>query len=155
MSNILLFIELATSLLALVSLLGIAWARRHDRHIHQQARSLQRRLEVDVAGFRRKGQRIRQRIVLVADLYCRGAADSREMLTRGVDELLAEVERLRGELYAVASRLGHARRGDIRQAYSRTGAMRDDCRELGRDLEERDRFWKKQLAGMTSVTDVR
>ena len=152
MSNPLLIVGVALPVLALVLLLAVAWVRRQDRRVRRQARNILRRLEVDLDGLQRKGQRIRQRIVLVADAYSRADADSREQLTRGIDELLADVERLRAELDVVASLLKHANRGALRDAYGRLRSMLIDCRELGRDLEERDRFWGEQVASLTSLS---
>lgn len=152
MSSALLIIEVAAPLLALVSLLGIAWVRRQDRRIRRQALSIQRRLDVDLDGLDREGRRIRQRIVLVAEAYCRANANNREKLTRGIDELLTDVERLRGDLHVVASRLEEARRGGLREAYDHLRSMVIECRELGRDLEERDRLWGRQLGDMTSLS---
>lgn len=151
MSSPLLIFEVVVPLLALVLLLAIAWARRQDRRMRRQARNILRRLQVDLEGLHHEGRRTRQRIVLVADAYCRADASSREELTRGIDELLADVERLRSDLHEVSSRLGHARRGDLQEAYGRLRRMVMDCQELGRDLEERDSFWGRQLGDMTSL----
>ncbi len=144
MSSPLLIVEVAAPLLALVLLLAIAWARRQDRRMRRQARNILRRLQVDLEGLHHEGQRTRQRIVLVADAYCRADASGREELTRGIDELLADVERLRRDLHVLTSRLEHAHRGDLREAYARLRRMVMDCQELGRDLEERDSFWGRQ-----------
>ena len=154
MSSPLSILEVTTPLMALLLLVAITWVRRQNRRMRQQALNMQRRLEIDLDRLEHKGQKIRQRIVLVADVLCRGEADGREKLTRGIDKLLADVERLRWDLRIVASRWGHAGRGDFRETYDRIKAMVIDCRELGRDLDERDGFWKEQLGHVPSLSNA-
>ena len=152
MNSPLFILEGVAPLVALLLLVAIAWVRRQNRRMRRQALNMQRRLEIDLDGLHDKGRSIRQRIVLVADVLCRGEADGRDTLTRGIDKLLADVERLRWDLRIIASRWGHSRRGDIRETYNRIEAMVIDCQELGRDLDERDGLWREQLSDMPSLS---
>ena len=154
MSSMLLSVDVAVPLLALVSLIMVVWARRNDRQVRRQARSLQSRLEADLENLRVKSQRIRQRVVMIADVYCRGTMGSTGDLTQGIDELIAKAEHLRGDLYSASSRLGRVRRRDLRDLYDRIADIGAVCRDLSRAIDEQDRFWKKQLAGVTSLSEV-
>lgn len=150
----LLFVDITAPLVALVSLIMVVRARRNDRQVRRQARSLQSRLEADLEDLRAKSQRTRQRVVMIADVYCRGTMGSRGELTRGIDELIAKAEQLRGDLYSASSRLGRVRRRELRDLYNRIADIGGVCRDLSRAIDEQDRFWKKQLAGVTSLSEV-
>lgn len=152
MSSPLFILEVASPLVALLLLVAIAWVRRQNRRTRRHTLNMQRQLEIDLDGLHHKGQSIRQRIVLVADVLCRGEADGRDKLTRGIDRLLADVERLRWDLRIVASRWRHSHRGDIRETYGRLRSMVIECQELGQDLDERDGLWREQLSDMPSLS---
>ena len=154
MNSPLFILEGVAPLVALLLLVAIAWVRRQNRRTRRHTLNMQRQLEIDLDGLQQKGQSIRQRIVLVADVLCRGEADGREKLTRGIDKLLADVERLRWDLRIFASRWGHSCRGDIRETYGRIEAMVIDCQELGRDLDERDGLWREQLGHLPSLSNA-
>ena len=141
----------ATPFLALVALSAIAWARLQDRQVRKRAAGLQRRLEGELEALRTKGQRIRLRIVLIVELYAGGSREKEQELAKGCDELLARLEVLRGALFVQSGRLQHLRRRELREAQGRIAGMAAEGRELARTLEEQDKYWSRQLGGMTSA----
>ena len=151
MTNLPILVEVATPLLALVSVAGIAWARRQDHRVRRQAAHFQGRLEIQLSALRGKEQRIRRRIGLIVELYRGGNSARRNELTQTCDDLLTNLEGLRLALHSEVIRLQQLHGRALRDAHDRIAAMANQGWDLACEFEERDQFWKKQLDSMTAA----
>ena len=145
------FVEVATPLLAIVSLVGVGWVRSRDRQVRRQAAHLQSRLESQLEALRVQESRIRQRIGITVDLYRGGNLAKKGELGQACDDVASGVESLRIELRSEAGRLQYLRGRALRDASDRIVAMANQGWDLAWELEERDQFWRRELDGMTAA----
>ena len=144
-------LEVATPLLALVAILAIAWARWQGTQLRRKGRQLQVRIEAELDRIRAKSQRVRQRISLIAEVYCHGNERKKVELTRGLDALMLRMHQVSNELHGLADRLSIGRHRELHALHQRLVDLAGGVTDLNLDLDESDRMWSRELAGLNGT----
>jgi hypothetical protein len=134
-------------LLALASLLAIAWLRRRDRAMRAEAQRLCRQLACDLDTLYARGEAIRQRAILVTRVYDDASLEEQADLTLGCYHDLDRVETLRTRVAAASEAAGRLRGSELRARHAAIRRIEGEIDLLTSDLAQSHAFWASQLSG--------
>ena len=134
-------------LLALISLLGLAWVRRRDRLLQTEARRLCRRLQADLDTLYTRGEAIRQRALLVARVYDQAPPEEQADLTLACYRDLDRVEALHARLGPASTGIERLHGRPLRDRWREFRAIAAELDRLAQDLAQSNICWAGQPSG--------
>ena len=134
-------------LLALISLLALAWVRRRDRVLQREGQRLCRKLMADLDTLYTRGEAIRQRALLVARVYDHATPEEQADLTLGCYRDLERVEALRVRLATASKGVERLHGRPLRDRLLTIRAITAEMDRLTHDLADSNAFWAGQLSG--------
>ena len=138
-------------LLALISLLALAWVRRRDRLLQTDAQRQCRKLAADLDTLYTRGEAIRQRALLVARVYDHATPEEQADLTLGCYRDLERVEALRARLATASKWVERLHGRPLRDRLLAIRAVMAEMDRLTHDLADSNAFWASQLSGGPGV----